>query len=653
MGRVRAFANLSAMEGGRGQDQGSAVRDAERAMASVFLICRLGQLAFSSLMVAGDRRQFRRPGVQVALLGGTVLESAWLARRILNAGCYEDRLGVWVDTMLSAAGLMVCEAALGDGGAAPWMKNIAIGAALGAASTTNRVDGATAMGVLGTAGVLAGLRAGGRDAHVAGTALAVNDVISWTGMSIAARIYVESHRRYARLRDEADALALARASEAASQDERARQHQLLHEGTVEALEALAQSEDPAVAGRLASHEAARLRHALRTRGDALTGLDASLCDIVEEVAERGLRVELVTAELTAALGPAAVEAVSGAVLTSLLAAREFGAAERCVVRATNEDGRVIVTVRDRGGGFDPGGRTDYETCLSGLARTLATVGGHAEAWSAPGRGVRVTIDVPTLSPAAPLVASGAERNIDDPPDRFPLDGGGRGAAGHDHRLSDDGDVDRRPVRSLVGTAEDEARLPRVGHLDVSAGGEPSQPGFEQGETGQDARRRGVVHGPTMAPTATPVVGRTTPFGDVAASEAARAERTILAALLTWRFTGIATGMAAFAAGHRRYRSRVSGMGQLGAAVCESAWLARRVWRTSRWRQADATVDALTAMLTLAWGRFNLAPEDRRTWLNWVPWSFAANAVTVQAIGVDRLTMAATGGTAIAGANATG
>jgi len=122
--------------------------------------------------------------------------------------------------------------------------------------------------------------------------------------------------------------------------------------------------------------------------------------------------------------------------------------------------------------------------------------------------------------------------------------------------------------------------------------------------------------------------------------------------LTWRFTGIATGVAAFVAGHRRYRSRLSGVGQLGVAVCESAWLARRVWRTSRWRQADATVDALTAMLTLAWGRFNLEPDDRRTWLNWVPWSFAANAVTVQAIGVDRLTSAATGGTAIAGANAT-
>ena len=625
-------------------------------MARAFATCRLGQLAFSSLMVAGDHRRYRHRWAQVALLGGSTLESAWLVRRILGAGGYEDRAGMWADTVFSSVGLLACEAALGHGGAAPWMKNIAIGAALGAASPADRADSAAAMSVLGAAGVLAGLHARGRDVHVAGTALAVNDVISWTGMFAAARIYVESYRRNARLRDDADALVVERAAETASQDERSRQHRLLHRGTVAALEGLAQTDDPLVAGRLARHEAARLRHALRTRGEAPTGLDAILCDITEAVAERGLRVELVTAELgggeIARLEPDAVRAAGDVALTALLAAREFGDAERAVVRAAAEDGWVVLTVRDRGRGFVPGTGSEYEARLSRLADGLAAVRGSLQVSSQPGGGVRVALTMPVKG-RSPQAASALEGGADHAPHGLPL-GARRGRrAGHDHRVSDHGDVERGAVGRLVGAAQHEAGGIVVDDVDARSGGEPAQPGVEQGQTGQDPGRGAAIHDPTMPSQATPVMGRSTPFGPAASPEAARAERTILAAVLTWRLTGLATGVAAFAAGQRRYRSRVSGLAQLSVAVCESAWLVRRVWRHSRWDRTATTLDALTAILVVCWGRANLRPEDRPTWLNWAPWSFAANAVTTQAIGVERPWIGMMGAAAIAGANAAG
>jgi hypothetical protein len=129
----------------------------------------------------------------------------------------------------------------------------------------------------------------------------------------------------------------------------------------------------------------------------------------------------------------------------------------------------------------------------------------------------------------------------------------------------------------------------------------------------------------------------------------RAERTILAAALTWRLAGIATGIAAFAAGPERYRNRRAPAAALALAGAESAWMAARVWRNARWSRAEAVTDAATAIALLALGRANLVPEDRQTWLNWAPWSFAANAVAFQAIGNDRTAAGVAGGAVITAA----
>jgi signal transduction histidine kinase len=552
---------------------------------------------------------------------------------------------MWADTVFSAAGLLACEAGLRDGEGAPWMKNVAIGAVLGTSSSERRRDGVTAMAVLASAAALAGLRARGRDAHVAGAALAANDIISWIGMSAAARIYVESHRRSARLRDAADALAVERAAQTASQDERARQQRRLHRLTIDALHALARAEDRESAGRLARHEAARLRHALRTHGDAPSDLDANLSGIVELVAERGMRVELVTAEHAGGLERDAADAVGDAVLAALVAASELGGAQRAVVRAVTEGDRVVVTVRHHGAGFEPGDGGRYEARLAGLDGMARATGGRCEVWSAAGRGVRVTVEMPVSG----------KGELDDTPDGLPVAGGWRAAAGDDDLVANDRDVERRAIRRLFRGAEHEARIAVVDDRDLRPERQPAQAGLEQRDGSEDAGRGGRSHTTTMARGTHRVVGRTTPFPEAAPEddEHVRAERTILAAALTWRFTGIATGVAAFVTGRARYRSQRAGAASLAVACAESVWMARRVWRSAGWAQSDAVADAATAIALLAVGHANLARVDRQTWLNWAPWSFAANAVAAQAIGNESVAVGAAGGGAITTAGIAG
>ena len=65
---------------------GSAIEQAERSIARLFVAARAAQLSFSTLMVIGDRRRFGRPKMQFVVLALATAESAWLARRLLAAG---------------------------------------------------------------------------------------------------------------------------------------------------------------------------------------------------------------------------------------------------------------------------------------------------------------------------------------------------------------------------------------------------------------------------------------------------------------------------------------------------------------------------------------------------------------------------------------
>jgi two-component sensor histidine kinase len=52
------------------------------------------------------------------------------------------------------------------------------------------------------------------------------------------------------------------------------------------------------------------------------------------------------------------------------------------------------------------------------------------------------------------------------------------------------------------------------------------------------------------------------------------------------------------------------------------------------------------------GHANLQPADRSTWINWPPWTFAANVICGQAMGVASAAQAVAGAAAVIGAHAT-
>ncbi len=470
---------------------------------------------------------------------------------------------MWVDTLTSGTAMLVSARGL-SAGAAPWTKNVVIGAAIGASSATRRRDAVAAVGALCAGGLLTGLRKRGRDAPVAGFGLAFNDAVSWAGVSAASRVYLNAHRTYARLRDQADELAVERSAAVAAQAERGRQHEALHRVTIDALRKIAGSADLSAVRVVARAEASRLRYALRAEGRLPQGLDEALADLADEMAEVGFAVELVTAELDTDLDAAAAAAVRTALVQGLSAARELGAARRAVVRARSDEGDVRITVRDHGAGFDPAADGPYAERVAAMAATLEAIGGELDVWSEPGEGVRLELRVASAqgSEATPVVS---------------IDTSWEGAARSSARVGDD-----------IG------------------------------------------------------------FRDLDPSETRRADRTLLAALLAWRATGLLTGVAALLAAGSRQRSRAVAVAQLLVATGESVWFGARAARRDRWADPlGAAVDSVTGTALLAVSQWNLAPAYRATWLNWVPWSFAENVICGQAM-ADHPLAARVGGAAVVG-----
>ncbi|HEX4016428.1 MAG TPA: ATP-binding protein [Frankiaceae bacterium] len=597
----------------------SALADAGRTSGLVFVASRAGQLAFSALMLASDRRRFSNPRSQAAFWLGVAAESAWLTRRILARGRYEDRLGMWVDAATTSAALLASQGGLSEG-AAPWAKNMAIGAAMGASGSPLRGEARAVVASVCSAALLTGMRSRGRDAHVAGRALAFNDAVSWSGMFAASRVYVQAHHRYAEQRDQADELAVERSAETAAQAERSRQHEALHRVTIDMLGRIADTADVTEARAIAGAEAARLRYALRAEGRLPQGLDEALESASQEAGALGVRVELVTAELEATAEPAAAAAIRTSVSMALTAAHELGAARRAVIRAYSADGEVHIIVRDHGAGFDPDSGGAYGARIAEAASVVEQLGGRVSVWSDPGSGVRLELHIHS-----------ADGRSDEPAHGVPDVGVGFGPAGDEDAALVDDHLEVSGGRAFAGAQDDVGITSR---RDGGAGivGDALQTGPQERAGSRDAHGGRAGHLLSVALSRAARVGVSTQFRDLSAADTRRADGTLLAALVTWRATGLVTGAAALLAGGGRYRHRGVAAAQLLAATAESAWLAGRARRRDRWEDPlGSVVDALTAAGVLGIGQWNLPPADRVTWLNWAPWSFGENVMCGQAM----------------------
>ena len=147
--------------------------------------------------------------------------------------------------------------------------------------------------------------------------------------------------------------------------------------------------DRAAARRIAQKEAIRLRRALhgglRTdESNILLRVDA----LVQQLAERGLRVELVTDEIEGVITPDRADATIDALRLALLNVVEHARTRAAIVRVVDAGDALEVTVHDHGVG------TDRQAVPTSVREAIEAVGGTAGWRSTPGGGTRVVLRVP-------------------------------------------------------------------------------------------------------------------------------------------------------------------------------------------------------------------------------------------------------------------
>jgi len=146
---------------------------------------------------------------------------------------------------------------------------------------------------------------------------------------------------------------------------------------------------------LALTQSDHLRRTVKAHARSPQGLSETLNDVRAQFRRKGLRVELVAAELTSEPESAVVEALAEALVEALENVRRHAGVVHVVVSAADMPERsaqrgIEVIVRDQGRGFD----LDSVGRREGLARIeslLKRLGGSAEIWSSPGAGTRVRL----------------------------------------------------------------------------------------------------------------------------------------------------------------------------------------------------------------------------------------------------------------------
>jgi len=250
---------------------------------------------------------------------------------------------------------------------------------------------------------------------------------------VAAGVHIYVRRQLYRRAAAAD-IALAEADRAAGEQfvilsrniERREHERLLHDTVLNTLTALARAgrDDMAEVVSRCRQDVALIKGVLsdpvdleadagRPYGDPVSGVRV----VVAQARARGLRVHLDIDGREAPAIPAPVAtAISNAVREALSNVADHAGTGEAWVKLSliapegNEQapGRLQVTVRDTGIGFDP---VSVDQTRLGLRRSIAErmtdCGGHASVWSVPGRGAVVRLSWP--APAEPGRAAPADR----------------------------------------------------------------------------------------------------------------------------------------------------------------------------------------------------------------------------------------------------
>ncbi|MFD4585894.1 sensor histidine kinase [Streptomyces sp. NPDC058434] len=269
----------------------------------------------------------------------------------------------------------------------------------GSASAVAAVAFAKPAAVAGAVAALVATHAAGywpTGADVAVIAAHLNAIVS---SAVLARVFWWYLRRQGGLLDAATAQALAAEAERARYAERIAHHRALHDTVLATLTAIASgradADAPPVRERCAQ-EAAYLRRLVlqqQAEEDRAPGTAAAVERAVRSAESLGLRVNAqydglveIPAPAAAALGAAVTEALNNVL-------RHAGTG-RAHVTVTGAAGRVVVTVVDRGVGFDPDTVPEGLGLRSSVGARMRESGGAADVDSAPGEGTRVELRWP-------------------------------------------------------------------------------------------------------------------------------------------------------------------------------------------------------------------------------------------------------------------
>ncbi|MEV7171626.1 ATP-binding protein [Streptomyces sp. NPDC093224] len=358
------------------------------------LLYRASHLAVGVLAVV--RRPTDQPlpyvGIVLALaLSGLTYGAA------LRRGRFDAR-HIWADVVVTGCVLPLALIAWGGVSTPPalgWAMLLGGSASAAAAIALDRLHAVAVVALLLLSHFIGYQAVGASSAVIAGH---LNSLVSSALMTWVFRWYL---LRQGSLLDEANARALAAEAHKARYAERLEHHRALHDTVLATLTTLAagsvDANAPEVRARCA-REAAYLRRLIqqtadevqhREIGTALEEAVGSVEGLQLRVTAQYHRLPQVPPAVAAALGDAVREALNNV-------RRHAGTGHAYLTATADPDGRggALVTVVDRGPGFDP------ENCTPGLGlrgsvhARMAEVGGRATVDSAPGEGVRVELRWP-------------------------------------------------------------------------------------------------------------------------------------------------------------------------------------------------------------------------------------------------------------------
>ncbi|WP_051794566.1 ATP-binding protein [Streptomyces sp. NRRL S-87] len=382
---------------------GSGLQRAQRFLLLATALYRTSHLAVGIAAVAR-----RAPGTTLGSAPWTVLGCALALTLLLYGTAYArgwfDARWIWADVLVTGCALpFVGAALLGDEAVAPKGWLMLLGGSATAAAGAGLRPRAGALAVLAV--VVGHATARG---HVSGELVGhLISVVSSAGMTAVFWWYL---KRQGTMLDEAKERAVTAEARRARQAERMAHHRALHDTVLATLTAIAaggvDANAPQVRERCA-REAAYLRRLIQREDQgeepgppSEVPMGRALEEAVRSAECLGLAVSAQYHGLPAVPGPVAT-ALASAAAEALNNVRTHAGTGRAWLTAVGEGTGVVVTVVDRGVGFDPervpvggAGAVGGTGLRRSVRARMAAVGGAADVDSAPGEGTRIELRWP-------------------------------------------------------------------------------------------------------------------------------------------------------------------------------------------------------------------------------------------------------------------